>query len=284
MTDNERYLFDLQGYLHVEGALTAEQVRLMNASIDHHHDGIHVRDGEQALDGRADDVGGRPAANMKGTHGRGDFGGYLSWDKPWCQPFRDIIAAPRIMRLMLGMIGPRFRLVGTAGLAMTKGAEGFVLHGGGTPEHESMREQFFYRFEGGRMYSGLMSVSYTLTDVQPTDGGFVCIPGSHKANYECPLDVRRLDTDLGCVKHIPMHAGDAVIFTESLTHGTVPWQGETERRLLRYLYLPAIMGSSHNPQFDALEKELTDPLQKLMLQPSYHPGEQNIEAMLGAAG
>ena len=35
------------------------------------------------------------------------------------------------------------------------------------------------------------------------------------------------------MKHIPMKAGDAVIFTEALPHGTIPWQGGTERRLLR---------------------------------------------------
>ena len=90
------------------------------------------------------------------------------------------------------------------------------------------------------------------------------------------------------MKHIPMKAGDAVIFTEALTHGTIPWQGEAERRLLRYLYCPAMHGSGHNPQFDELAQELSDarlgPLQKLMLQPPYHPGEQDIAALLDAAG
>lgn len=272
MTEYEKWLFDVQGYLHVPGALSTDQVTRMNAAIDANHDGIHIRTAEESLDGRADRQGGRSADKLKGAHGRGDFGGYLFWDKPWCEPFREAIAPAHILRILLDTVGPRFRLTATAGITMVRGSEGFILHGGGTPEQEFMREPFFHRFEGGRMYGGLMSVSYTLTDVEPGDGGFVCIPGSHKANYLCPLEVRRLEQDPGCVKHIPMKAGDAVIFSEALTHGTIPWQGESERRLLRYLYCPAIQGT-HNPQYADLAAEVTEPLQQRMLQPPYHPGE-----------
>ncbi len=34
MTDEERYLFDLQGYLAVENALTESQVKDLNAAVD----------------------------------------------------------------------------------------------------------------------------------------------------------------------------------------------------------------------------------------------------------
>lgn len=283
MDEALKYLFDLQGYVHVEGALAPDQVRRMNGAIDANRDQIHIRTAEQSLDGRGQHQGGRSAAKLKGRHGRGDFGNYLFWDEPWCQPFREIIAPPRILRILLGTIGPRFRLVATAGIAMAKGSEGFILHGGGTPELEHMREPFFHRFENGRMYNGLMSVSYTLTDQGPGDGGFVCIPGSHKANYLCPLEVRRLELDLGCVRHLALKAGDAVIFTEALTHGTIPWQADVERRLLRYLYAPAIH-QGYNPQFAQLESALPDPLQLLMCKAPYHPGDQEIEALLNAAG
>ena len=154
-----------------------------------------------------------------------------------------------------------------------------MLHGGGTPEQEHMREVFYHRFEFGRMYNGLMSVSFTLTDQGPEDGGFVCIPGSHKANYLCPREVRRLEVDLGCVKHLPLKAGDAVIFTEALTHGTVPWKADFERRLLRYLYAPALHTGSAG-DFEKIDAELT-PLQRVVVQPPYHYQEDtDIAAML----
>ena len=237
MNDYNRYLFDLNGYLLVENVLTLEQVCQMNKAIDQHWDRIHIRTPEQALDGSLKEQGGRASEALKGTHGRGDFGGFLFWDQPWCQPFLDIIALPFVIQTMLAIIGPRFRLAGTAGLSMTKGSEGFILHGGGTPELEHMREVFFHCFENGRMKNGLVSVSYALSDVGPDDGGFVCIPGSHKANYLCPIEVRRLEVDLGCVVHIPMKSGDAVIFTEALTHGTQPWNAVSYAIFMLQLFM-----------------------------------------------
>jgi len=282
MTEYDKYLFDLNGYLIVKGALKPDQVCAMNDAIDQNHDKIHIRTREQTLDGSLPGQGGQAAAGLKGTHGRGDFGGYLFWEEALGKPFRDIIAAPFIMHAMLATIGPRFRLIATAGISMTQGSEGFIFHGGGTPELEHMSECFYHRFENGRMRNGLMSVSYTLTDTGSEDGGFACIPGSHKANYLCPLEVRRLELDLGCIQHIPLQAGDAVIFTEALTHGTLPWKANFERRLLRYLYAPAIhTGGFSGGEFAPYDDELT-PLQRLMVEPAYHPGEYDIAALLEA--
>ena len=36
MTDHDRYLFDLQGYLTIPDALGADQIRAMNALLDEH--------------------------------------------------------------------------------------------------------------------------------------------------------------------------------------------------------------------------------------------------------
>ena len=279
MTEYEHYLFDLNGYLHIKNLLSAEQVAAMNEAIDQHRDQINIRGPEQALDGSLKEHGGRAAEKLKGTHGRGDFGSFLFWEKPWCLPFRAALAPPVIMRAMLAVIGPCFRLAGTAGISMTKGSGGFMLHGGGTPEHDHMRDVFYHRFENGRMNNGLISVSYTLTDTGPEDGGFVCIPGSHKANYLCPVEVRRLEVDLGCVKHIAMQAGDAVIFTEALTHGALPWKAEVERRLLRYLYAPAFHAHGYSDQFAAMKDEL-DPVQRAMVEPPYHSGDVDIGKLL----
>ncbi|MBD0300676.1 MAG: mitomycin antibiotics/polyketide fumonisin biosynthesis protein, partial [Tolypothrix sp. T3-bin4] len=37
---------------------------------------------------------------------------------------------------------------------------------------------------------------------------------------------------------VTVKAGSAVIFTEALTHGTLPWKGKNERRTLFYKYCP----------------------------------------------
>ena len=44
----------------------------------------------------------------------------------------------------------------------------------------------------------------------------VCIPGSHKANFPCPPDVRTMEAESSYF-HVAAPAGAAIIFTEALT-------------------------------------------------------------------
>ena len=58
MNEDQKYLFDLTGYLIIENALTAEEVAHCNAAIDHHIEGLRERDtslsgGSAALAGTA---------------------------------------------------------------------------------------------------------------------------------------------------------------------------------------------------------------------------------------
>ena len=104
MNNYDRYLFDLNGYLLVENVLTLEQVFQMNKVIDQHRDRIHIRTSEQTLDGSLKEQGGRASEALKGTHGRGDFAGFLFWDQPLRQPFLDIIALPFVIQTMLALV------------------------------------------------------------------------------------------------------------------------------------------------------------------------------------
>ena len=70
-----------------------------------------------------------------------------------------------------------------------------------------------------------------------------------------------------------------MIFTEALTHGTVPWKADYERRLLRYLYAPALHVRP-KPQFADIAGEL-DELQKLMV--LEHDWREDVEATIAAA-
>ncbi len=117
-------------------------------------------------------------------------------------------------------------------------------------EVAALNEAIDHNFQDGRMWNGLMAVCYQLTDVNPGEGGYACIPGSHRANYPCPDDVRRLEAHPEWFKHLPMKAGSALIFTEALTHGTLPWKGSHERRTLLYRYGTGHMvyGSGPSPR------------------------------------
>jgi len=81
MSDEEKYFFDLTGYLVVRGALTPEDVDRCNAAINHYADKIRAR---------SVDNGGlaRGSSTLQGQTGRLELTGMLGWEKPMpvCRP------------------------------------------------------------------------------------------------------------------------------------------------------------------------------------------------------
>ena len=100
MTDTEKYLFDVHGYLVIEGALSPQEVAAANAAVDHHADAISIRPNDLA----------NGSTTLRGTTGRGDLGGMLTWDKPHCDVFRQMIAHPRLMPYLEELLGSGPRL------------------------------------------------------------------------------------------------------------------------------------------------------------------------------
>ena len=94
------------------------------------------------------------------------------------------------------------------------------------------------------MHSGLVAVAYNLKDVGPDDGGFACVPGSHKSAFAFPDNWKDLSDPHPCVRRVTGPAGSAVIFTEALVHGTLPWRGSEERRTAFYKYSPRTLAWS----------------------------------------
>ena len=209
MTEQERYLFDLQGFLAVPHALDAEEVIELNAVMDE-----HIAQGTEP--------------DMR-TH---RFGRLLSWGKA----YRDLIDNPRIVPYLEELLGPKFRLDHDYAdiIRHGKGPIGTRLHGGATPFDPAQ----YYHFHKNRMFNGLTVVAYNIKDVNPGDGGFACVPGSHKSNFTFPDEWRELDSLHPCVHCATGPSGTAIIFTEALTHGTLPWHGKDERRTIFYKYSP----------------------------------------------
>jgi hypothetical protein len=208
VSDTDRYLFDLRGYLVVPGALDSRMVGQLNDLFD-----------ELGLDGLDDE-----ARKAK-----------LDWPPDLGQPFRDLIDHQPILDYLSEFVDDGVRLDHCYGLQMMQGTPGLPLHG--SPE-DRPSNCAWYEVRNGTISAGLTVVSYALTDVRADAGGFVCIPGSHKANFPSPyLDVRP-DTQLPELTQVELKAGDAVVFTEALTHGSLEWQGPGVRRALFYKYAP----------------------------------------------
>ena len=89
-----------------------------------------------------------------------------------------------------------------------------------------------YAVHDGQIRSGLVVVAYNLRDVNPGDGGFAGVAGSHKANFALPDDWKELEVEppRPFVTPVTGPAGTAIVFTEAMSHGTLPWRGAGERR------------------------------------------------------
>ena len=210
MTEEEMYFFDLYGYLVIRQAFSETVLEALNSAIDTH---LKAELESEKTSFR--------------SSGRVAWGGFEN----------EIIANPAVLPQLKTMLGKRPRLdhdyidVIKGGL----GPIGATLHGGGTPHDPSQH----YTFRDGKMANGLVVVAYALKDVNPGDGGFACIPGSHKANFKLPTGWADMSEKLNpCVIATPCKAGDAVLFTEGLTHGTLPWRGKDQRRTLFLKYSP----------------------------------------------
>ena len=135
MNEEEKYLFDINGYIVVRDVLTADEIAAANAAIDHHAHHIQERVGDLSLSGDS------PA--LRGETGRGYLGGALSWEKPHCDPFRAMLAHARLTPYMHEILGPGFRLDHNLGIiTMRKGAEGHVLHGSSGPSFDPHQYYF----------------------------------------------------------------------------------------------------------------------------------------------
>jgi hypothetical protein len=159
------------------------------------------------------------------------------------------------------------------------------LHGGGqgaggdtTLVGPTDGGQCYYRYNNGTFYNGLIAVAYELNTVQPGDGGFACIAGSHKANFELPPDWKNSATQdeiPEVVDSVAVDAGDAIIFTEALAHGTVPWRGPNERRTIFYKYTPHAVAWSPCYYNADLYGDLSDRQRAMLMPPSaYGPDER----------
>lgn len=216
VTETEQYLFDLQGYLVVRNVLEPQEVERINTLID-----------ELGLDQPANQI--NPHSQYRNLMERDEA-------------FRRLIDNPRIMPYLNAWVRStsgalresEVRLDHTYYIFSDPGAPAGNLHLGGAPYEPS----FSYHVQGGTIFSALTVVSYVLTEAPEGRGGFACIPGSHKSNFARPADIT---VDSPCVAAPGGQPGDAIIFTEALTHGSVPWTADHQRRVLFYKYAPAYM-------------------------------------------
>ncbi len=226
MDAKERFLWDLNGHLIVRNVLSEEDLNAANDAIDFCADRITPGEANRLSRGSTFLQGqGRPG--MRGIN-------LLDIEKPHCDIFRRLLVHPAIMSRLKVMCGRGFRLDhGPQFIGGIKGTSGHALHGSGAPH----RPYVAYRNQHGEMHCAGVTVSWQLSEIPEGKGGFACVPGSHKSDFDMPEGVRTVDGDMGTSINPEAQPGDAVFFMDGAqTHGTYPWVNDHERRSILYKF------------------------------------------------
>jgi hypothetical protein len=232
VTERDRYFFDTRGFLVLRSVLSADDVAMFNGLLD-----------ELAPEEVAD-------ADERDRR--------LSWLFDVHDAFASLMDHEAILPYLRVFVDERVRLDGAYALVKLPG-EGVELHA----RPQSPRDGTgWYHVHHGEITSGLTGVEWALTDAPPGSGGFRCIPGSHKANFEVPFESLEEDAE-----DVSVSAGDVVIFTEALTHGS-RWLGASSRRVLIFKYCPGSVTWLSDVWTDAAREVLT-PRQRAMTLPPF---------------
>lgn len=213
MNDEQRYMFDLQGYVVLKGVVPAPVIEACNTVLDR----LDAQPPEQYPQGVTLGKPRTPAELYVSNVIESD---------PAMYPLIDI---PEIIDIVDEVSLHLYRLNHT--YAIYRWGTGYTyLHMGATPLHPKA----MYTCSNGQMFSTLTKVVFPIQNNRVEDGCFAVVPGSHKANFKRPFS--DLPEDNPALVAIPGEPGDAIIFTEALTHGSMANVSGLPRRTLYYCY------------------------------------------------
>ncbi len=220
LSEEERFLFDAQGYLLVPGVLSSAEVEEMRAFCYRLH-----QDKESIPEPERCGIGG-PLQKLI--------------DHPLVVGFmNEFVAFPHLANEH----GYGFRLEGSFVTIRSEGVGGFAPHNGNGmlrlpgDSHE-------YRCFPGKAYSGLTRVVWELNPVHKGEGGTLLLPGSHKAAYPVPKSIMQPDSPLWVDYECP--AGSVLFFTEALTHSGAPWRRKDRDRVAVFNCYNTVNARWHN--------------------------------------
>jgi len=271
LTEDERYLFDLNGFLIVRGVLSPNEVEDANRAIDRHADEMVERSDDELRNAK---VGSRFFG--KGP-GRMDLGRCLEWGEKDSRVFKSILAHPRLVPIFHGILGKGYRMDHLPMiLAQNMGSEGFQLHGGTVDSTSgNYNPHLAYHCHHGTIQSALLGCNVILRDHNTGDGGFCIVPGSHKSNFKMPKGMVDGEKYEEYVLQPATKAGDVILFSEGTVHGAKSWTSAEQRRTALFRFTPAthVYGRSYfgheGDGWPTGMYENLSPAQRAVLEPPY---------------
>lgn len=268
-TDMECYLFDLNGYLVIPGALGTEELADCNRTLD-------AFTGFVGSEFRGNVFAHNDAARQEGIMLQQIYEAGPVWQRMIDHPSWFAKAVHFIgtddPENFDGHHGPAF--IDECFATIRGPGQALRLHSGG--HVGTIRTQ--YRFHAGKFHCGQVNVLIALNDIGPGDGATMVIPGSHKSNLRHPQTValnRRdeqtsVDGVAGAVE-IHLKAGDALLFVDAIMHGAARRVNPGERRMTVYRYGPSWGYFRHRFVPSAALLEQLTPLQRKIVMPHQPP-------------
>ena len=213
MTPEQRYLMDLQGYVVIKNAISNERLTQINNAMN-------------KLE--ASEPNGYPHNVLLGKD-RTENELYISNILEADPCFHSLIDHPQVIPIINEMSLGLYRLNHT--YAIYRWGEGYTyMHMGGEPIHPKAS----YICKNGKMFSLLTKAVFPIKNTKKEDGCFAVIPGSHKSNFERPYGDHPSENP--ALVPVEAEPGDAIVFTEALTHGSFPNTSGKERRTIYFCY------------------------------------------------
>ncbi|MCX5662986.1 MAG: phytanoyl-CoA dioxygenase family protein [Planctomycetota bacterium] len=239
MTAEEKYLFDLHGFIVVRNAVPAADVNRMVELCDAWH---ALPDAKLPPPLRSYDEKSRKPTDPRSIN-------HIEYAD---EVFQRLVLNVNIMRIVLALTGDCPQLIDTALTRNTRETIDIPFHGGVSGGFHNPANQ--YQSVGDRCFATFINAATSLVDV-PQGSGFVCVPGSHKAHFERPAHITNL-SDPPTVVNVCPKAGDTVIFTETLCHGARGWNADGARRtaFIRYCTSYASWTPGHGPMEEHKDK------------------------------
>ncbi len=236
ITDLDKYLFDLNGYLILKDVIPHEILNGCNKILDELK---NTKPGEWRGHVHGHFFGSATEGlNLQQIYEAGEPFEYLIDNPGWIDLVKCFVGGEGTHDYTHGplLIDENFANIRGPG-------EAIGLHSGPVPWIKRCQ----FHVHNQKFNCGQINILMALNDIGPGDGATMVIPGSHKSNFRHPEfdahsmgigETRSVDGVTGAIE-AHLKKGDALLFVDALCHGSAQRINEGERRMAAYRYGPS---------------------------------------------
>ncbi|MYA77857.1 MAG: phytanoyl-CoA dioxygenase family protein, partial [Gemmatimonadetes bacterium] len=217
LTEEEKWHFDLHGYLHLRGVIAPDRLARILEVVAHW---LSVDEPEI------------PAPVFR--HRQEPYKTHLDHIQYGHRLFQELNADPEIIRVVAGLTMGMPRLFHCNLPKIDRAApddedhQGYHRDDSGfkfPPEFRNPHND--YQAAGGEIYCSHLATWVALADV-PDGTGFSLVPGSHKSAFATPDDLKVGHHPPASIT-VPMDAGDVLVFSTHVLHDAAVWTQDYSR-------------------------------------------------------